>query len=235
MIGVSEFRRANLATLIDTRSKGVQKDFAEMTDLAPGHVSQMINATRKMGDDVARRIEDHLGLPPGSMDYPPAYFHAAATGSMAPSIHGDGMAVRENQQESNIAIGPSMRGEVPLINYVQAGHAKEVVDHLQPGEAERWIPSPVPVRRYTYALRVRGDSMEPAYREGMILIVEPEAQAELGNLVIAKNGDGEAIFKKWVRDGGRDYLKSLNPAYPLIPMDEDYEIIGVVKFAGEFL
>ncbi|MEM8366585.1 LexA family transcriptional repressor, partial [Morganella morganii] len=29
-------------------------------------------------------------------------------------------------------------------------------------------------------------------------------------------------------DSGRDYLKPLNPNYPLIPMDEKIKIIGVV-------
>lgn len=160
-------------------------------------------------------------------------------------VHGTGKKYRGRVAEiageyvaGNVSDGPTMRGLVPLINSIQAGHAREVVDHLQPGEAEDWLPSPIPVRRHTYALRVAGDSMispypgQRSYPPGTILFVEPDASPELGNLVIAKNGDEEAIFKQWVRDGGRDYLKSLNPAYPLIPMD-GYEIIGVVKFAGE--
>jgi hypothetical protein len=38
---------------------------------APGHVSQMVNGTREMGEDVARRIERALGLAPGWMDADP--------------------------------------------------------------------------------------------------------------------------------------------------------------------
>ncbi|MEG2269219.1 MAG: S24 family peptidase, partial [Acinetobacter sp.] len=57
-----------------------------------------------------------------------------------------------------------------------------------------------------------------------------------GNLVVAKLTDAnEATFKKLVIDGGSMYLKPLNPQYPLIPINGNCRIIGVVVQAMMFL
>lgn len=62
-----------------------------------------------------------------------------------------------------------------------------------------------------FALRIAGDSMEPNYHDGDILLVrrtESVTPGELGIFVL----DGCGYFKKF--DGDR--LLSLNPAYPPI-------------------
>ena len=117
------------------------------------------------------------------------------------------------QQEGNVIPGPDIRGTVPVISQVQAGEFAEAIDNLSPGEGER-IRTSYPVRKHTFALRVVGDSMEPDFPEGLILIVEPEMEPRPGDYVIAKNG-GDATFKQLVRDGGDWYLKPLNPRYPI--------------------
>lgn len=68
VVGVYLFRRKNLEDLIQSESDGVKKAFAERTGLAPAHVSQMVNGTREVGEKVARRIEQAIGLPAGYMD-----------------------------------------------------------------------------------------------------------------------------------------------------------------------
>ncbi|MCG9052374.1 XRE family transcriptional regulator [Laribacter hongkongensis] len=131
--------------------------------------------------------------------------------------------------DKNVAPGPFVGGEVPIISWVQAGNFESVVDNFQPGFAEETVTATVQVRRHTYALRVHGDSMEPDFKEGDILIVEPEMEAVHGSYVIAKNGDNEATFKKLVQDGGDWYLKPLNPAYPMKSLDGSIKIVGVVR------
>nr|MBF4396130.1 LexA family transcriptional repressor [Vibrio anguillarum] len=50
-----------------------------------------------------------------------------------------------------------------------------------------------------------------------------------GNLVVAKlDNVNEATFKKLVVDSGQKYLKPLNPNYPLLPINGNCKIIGVV-------
>lgn len=130
----------------------------------------------------------------------------------------------------NVTPGPDIRGQVPLISWVQAGHAMEVVDLLHPGDGFEWVSVTCPIKRHTYALKVSGDSMAPDFPPGILIIVEPEMEADPGDFVIAKNGDEEATFKQLVKDSGRWFLKPLNERYPIIPL-EGFTVIGVVREA----
>ncbi|NEV64719.1 hypothetical protein [Thiorhodococcus minor] len=68
MMDVRQARAENLAKLL--RRHPSLRVFADRTELAPAHVSQMKNGVRRMGDEVARRIEAQLRLPHGWMDHP---------------------------------------------------------------------------------------------------------------------------------------------------------------------
>lgn len=63
-------------------------------------------------------------------------------------------------------------------------------------------------------LRVNGDSMEPAYKDGDVVFIhrqdEPVRKGEIG--VFALNGEG------YMKRLGDHELESLNPAYPAIPI-----------------
>ena len=71
--------------------------------------------------------------------------------------------------------------------------------------------------------------------EGMMILVDTEADVKPGKLVIAKlPASNEATFKKLVEDGGIRYLKPLNPAYKMVELDKDCRIIGVaVRMTGK--
>jgi SOS-response transcriptional repressor LexA len=128
----------------------------------------------------------------------------------------------------NTERGPALRGTVPLISWVQAGDWQTVIDNLQPGQGER-IDTTYRPKRHTFALRVRGDSMEPKFPDGCIIIVEPDAPAEPGSYVIVRQNGDEATFKQLMHDGGRRYLKPLNPRYPILELLPDAAFCGVVK------
>lgn len=125
--------------------------------------------------------------------------------------------------------GPEIGGFVPLLSSVQAGCFKEFVDNFHPGDgALESIPTSVPVKRHTFALRVAGDSMEPEFHAGMILIIDPELDPNPGDYVVAKNGDEETTFKQLIKDGADWYLKPLNDRYPIKPLG-NASIIGVLR------
>jgi SOS-response transcriptional repressor LexA len=131
--------------------------------------------------------------------------------------------------ESNVESGPEIRGVVALLSAVQAGAYKMHVDNFHPDDGgSELVATSVPIKRYTFALRVTGDSMEPEFREGMVIIVEPELEPTPGDFVIAKNADEETTFKQLVKDGADWYLKPLNDRYPIKPLG-DSKIIGVVR------
>lgn len=124
---------------------------------------------------------------------------------------------------------------VPLISWIQAGNLNGVEDHYFPGEAEEWVVVPdVRPGARSFALRVTGDSMTAdvgdSFPAGTVIIVDPDVGPTPGRYVIAKDVvTQEATFKRLMSDGGRWYLRPLNPAYPTIEIDRsDLRIIGVV-------
>lgn len=128
----------------------------------------------------------------------------------------------------NVVSGPDVKGRVPIISSTQAGDWREIVDNYQPGEAEEWANTTVPIRAHTYALRVQGDSMEPEFPSGAIIIVEPELLPEPGDYVVVKL-NGDSTFKQLIRDGAELFLKPINDRYPIRPLPEDAEFCGVVR------
>jgi repressor LexA len=77
-----------------------------------------------------------------------------------------------------------------------------------------------------FAVKVTGDSMEPAFYEGDIVFVEPSRTAENGDVVVALI-NGESFIKQY-RNGK---FISFNPSYaPIIPGDYDsVRISGIVR------
>lgn len=63
-----------------------------------------------------------------------------------------------------------------------------------------------------FALRVLGDSMEPEFKEGDVIVVEPGATAENGAYVVALHAD-EYVFRRLVFRRGKCYLEPLNQRY----------------------
>ncbi|MBT1570022.1 hypothetical protein KK471_30925, partial [Klebsiella pneumoniae] len=64
--------------------------------------------------------------------------------------------------------------------------------------------------------------------EGTYVLFDTGREPINGSLVIAKLYDSnEATFKKFVLDGGKSYLKGLNPQWPVVPINGNCRIIGV--------
>ena len=78
-----------------------------------------------------------------------------------------------------------------------------------------------------FALRVLGDSMAPEFRDGEIIVVEPDGLARDGAFVLAWHG-GEWTFRQLRADGGGWVLHALNPAYPDAALPDLAAVRGVV-------
>ena len=119
-------------------------------------------------------------------------------------------------EEGNVTVGPAITRNVPLISFVQAGEWTEVVGQFQIEDAEEFLPVTSSVGARAFALKVVGNSMEPEFREGEIVIVDPDHEAETGSFVVAKINHDEATFKQLIKDGGSVFLRPLNGAYPVM-------------------
>lgn len=136
-----------------------------------------------------------------------------------------------NLADYNVDDGPAISGRAPLISWVKAGAFHEPADPYRVGEAEDWFPMPRRAGPRTYALRVRGVSMEPRYHDGDIIFVDPDAEARHGSRVVVRlENEKEATFKELVIEGEHRFLKALNPLWPdpLIRINGEATICGVV-------
>jgi phage repressor protein C with HTH and peptisase S24 domain len=65
-----------------------------------------------------------------------------------------------------------------------------------------------------YALEISGESMEPVYRDGDLVIVSPTAPIRRGDRVVVRTVDGQVMAKQLTRRSARRVeLKSLNPEH----------------------
>jgi SOS-response transcriptional repressor LexA len=104
---------------------------------------------------------------------------------------------------------------VALISWVQAGSFADALDNPQLGDGEEWMPRPKHSGARTFALRVRGESMEPGYQHDDIIFVDPDVAPEHGKDVVARfDNCNEVVFKRLVVEGKLEYLKPANPNWP---------------------
>ncbi|EKY1951561.1 LexA family transcriptional regulator [Cronobacter sakazakii] len=137
--------------------------------------------------------------------------------------------------EGNVKyVGPNEpKGKYPLISLVSAGAWSEACEPYNLKEIEEWYDTDIHMLGDGFWLRVEGDSMTSpvgqSVPEGHIVLVDTGREPKNGSLVVAKLVDAnEATFKKLVIDGGNKYLKGLNPAWPMVPINGNCKIIGVV-------
>jgi len=118
---------------------------------------------------------------------------------------------------------------IPLISWVKAGSWSETIDNFHPGDSADLIPTTAKTGKNSYALRVDGDSMEPIFAEGSIIIVDPDAPIINKSYVIVRLDDSkETTFKQYIEESGRKYLKPVNPRYPILEINEDATFCGKV-------
>jgi phage repressor protein C with HTH and peptisase S24 domain len=113
--------------------------------------------------------------------------------------------------------GRPARRRLPLLGYARAGAAGHFDDAGYPaGRGWDEVDLPGIAEDGAYALKIAGDSMEPAYRAGDIIIVAPGAAIRRGDRVVVKTRDGEVMAKQLLRHSTkRTELRSLNDRHPV--------------------
>lgn len=147
-----------------------------------------------------------------------------------------GRGDRGSTEEKTLAVGPDIRGKVPLISWVQAGQWTAVAKSFEVFDAQDWLPCVASHSPSTFCLRVRGQSMfnpngTPSFSEGDIIFVDPEKASDNRSCVIVMLDDEqEATFKQLVIEGDRKMLRPLNPSWPeqWLPINGNATIIGTV-------
>ena len=115
------------------------------------------------------------------------------------------------EQRAGVAARP-----VPLLGFAEAGVGGYFDDGGFPaGEGWDEIAFPAVNDDHAYALEVSGQSMEPAYRDGDVILVSPATPIRRGDRVVVRTRGGEVIAKELKRRTAKSIeLKSLNAQHP---------------------
>ncbi len=107
---------------------------------------------------------------------------------------------------------------------VSAGHGFYLNDIEDWEEIE--VPDTLEARRADFSLTISGDSMEPIYSDGEIVLVKSQPSIDVGEIgIFVFNGSG------YIKQNGGDRLISLNPEY-----DDIYILDGdTVMCAGKVI
>jgi repressor LexA len=111
---------------------------------------------------------------------------------------------------------------VPIINKVAAGYPTDFDDLEYPvGHADDYVRCPDLHDVNAFAVRVVGDSMEPRFREGDIVVFSPAAEVHTGDdCFIRFSSPHETTFKRvFFEEGDKVRLQPRNEKYP--PMTAD--------------
>ncbi|MDM3952883.1 XRE family transcriptional regulator [Pseudomonas alloputida] len=135
-----------------------------------------------------------------------------------------------NEKNGNKLLIPARR--YPLFGWEEAlaRHVNEHSDFIEEGTL--LYPSVENASAEGFWLTVVGDSMAstgcPTFPEGMLILIHPASEAEPGKFYVVKMPNGQLTFKQYIEDAGTAYLRPLNPAYRVIALDCDFEIVGRV-------
>ena len=104
---------------------------------------------------------------------------------------------------------------IPLIGLAQAGGDGFFDDAGYPvGGSWDEVSLPEIADGNAYALEISGESMEPVFRDGDVVIVSPNAPIRRGDRVVVRTREGEVMAKQLARRSARRIeLRSLNPAH----------------------
>lgn len=114
---------------------------------------------------------------------------------------------------------------IPLLGLAQAGSEGFFDDAGYPvGGSWDEVGLPEVGDPHAYALEIAGDSMEPVFRDGDMVVVSPAAPIRRNDRVVLRTQAGEVMAKQLARRSARRIeLKSLNPEH----RDRSFDLVEV--------
>lgn len=213
-----------LKRLFDEKATMSQRKFAKQFDVGtPGLLWQFLNGRKALHLKAAVKIAQGLGVSVSDFSPRLSKEQQALTSS-------DVRPLRFNQKK------------IPILSSVRAGdpNGGDVIAREKAIEEGDYVMADVNFPDECFALLIEGRSMEPEFREGDIIIIDPTVSPAPGDFVVAARmdpvADGyETTFKKY-RPRGYDAtgrvifeLAPLNADFPTYRSDVDrLTIVGVL-------
>ena len=106
--------------------------------------------------------------------------------------------------------GKSTGVMIPVLGYVRAGVPIEAVEEILDYEE---ISLEMSRQGDYFGLQIKGDSMEPKFSDGDVVIVRKQTQVENGQIAVVLVNGNDATVKKFYRTDNGIKLVSTNPTY----------------------
>lgn len=136
----------------------------------------------------------------------------------------------------NDSVDGGVMQRIPVIGYAQAGRDGFFDDAGYPtGSGWDAVDFPNIGDPNAYALEISGDSMEPAYRDGDVVVVSPRASIRRGDRIVVKTRHGEILAKQLQRQTANHLeLMSFNPLHGTVEISlDDVEWIARIIWASQ--
>lgn len=106
---------------------------------------------------------------------------------------------------------------VPLISYRQAADWRGTALLDAAAEVD-WLQSNMDLSGAAFAITITGHAMEPEFREGDTIIIDPAIKPLPGDFVVASGAENEAFFMKYRPRG----IVDGEEIFELMPLNDDY-------------
>jgi phage repressor protein C with HTH and peptisase S24 domain len=212
---LSSIRRVNVEQLIEEKFEGRQARFAAAIGKPANYVWRLLTSgphAKGIGEEVARQIEDRLGLETYALD---------KNGAEPPA--------RGRQREQKLAPAQTPANHPRSISVVPL----TAVDSLHGKPSSGWVRRHAaaevfvsePYSEGAFALTVPDASMTPMFLQGEMLVFDPEVAPEAGDYVLARVG-AHLLFRRYrPSPGGGFMLDALNDAYAPAWSERDHIVI----------
>ena len=180
--------------------------------LAAEHGMSASGLAKRSGLDATTFNPSKRRMPDGRARWPSTESLAKVLDATGASLETFTSLVTGSSRASSAARPPR---RIPLLGLAQAGGDGYFDDAGFPvGGSWDEVSLPEIGDPNAYALEISGDSMEPVFRDGDMVVVSPMAPIRRGDRVVARTWAGEVMAKQLARRSAkRVELKSLNPAH----------------------
>lgn len=185
-----------LETLKKVIGNDKASEFCQKYNISPSFISQILNGKRNIGDTAALSLEQDLGLPAGTISAPQR-------------VEMDGFELApEIKRWKRVDIkGTAQLGEDGFWAELEESDGTVEVISTDP---------------HAYALRVKGDSMTPAIRNGWVVWCEPSKELVSGEYVMVKTIDGQCMVKELLYHNNHEVsLMSVNADHARLNLPVD--------------
>jgi SOS-response transcriptional repressor LexA len=216
-MNVKDIRRENLRRLANL--VGGITYLSERLDRSQSQISHLIGNSpiKNIGDRLANHIEEVFNKPHGWLDHE----------------HG----IEEEGGLYHLAKNSQAYYQVPLLSTQETKDRFIQLSKVPPKVYSNYLSTSIPLSSDAFAIRVENDCMEaaqgPSFPKNCIIVLDTNCVPHSGAFILSRLKQGTRatlLFRQLVIDGNQRYLKALNLHYPLIEMQADDAVCGVVRF-----